>query len=89
MAREATDVCSRVLKESNKLKVGSTATVVTEEQCIKHIPYYLSGLSRAHFPTTFLEIAVYTARVTALDGYPRQQNNPPLMKTKPQNTVER
>ena len=31
-----------------------------QEQCIDHIPYYLSGLSRAHFPpTTFLEIAVY------------------------------
>ena len=29
-------------------------------KCIAHIPYYLSGLSRAHFfPTTFLEIAVY------------------------------
>ena len=32
-----------------------------QEQCIGHIPYYLSGLSRAYFfPTTFLEIAVYT-----------------------------
>ena len=32
------------------------------EQCIDHIPYYLSGLSRAHFfPTTFLGIAVYDA----------------------------
>ena len=32
-----------------------------EEQRIDHIPYYLSGLSRAHFlPTTFLEIAIYT-----------------------------
>ena len=32
-----------------------------QEYCIDHIPYYLSGLSRAHyfFPTTFLEIAVY------------------------------
>ena len=31
-----------------------------QEQCIDHIPHYLSGLSRAHFsPTTFLEIAVY------------------------------
>ena len=30
-----------------------------QEQCIDHIPYYLSGLSRAHFSlTTFLEIAV-------------------------------
>ena len=31
-----------------------------QEQCIDHIPYYLSGLSRAiFFPTNFLEIAVY------------------------------
>ena len=31
-----------------------------QEQCIDHIPYYLSGLSRAlFFPTTFLEVAVY------------------------------
>ena len=28
-----------------------------QEQCIEHIPYYLSGLSRHIFPTTFLEIA--------------------------------
>ena len=28
-----------------------------QEQCIEHIPYYLSGLSHI-FPTTFLEIAV-------------------------------
>ena len=32
---------------------------------IDHIPYYLSGLSRAHFcPTTFLEIAVFYQRRT-------------------------
>ena len=31
-----------------------------QEQCIDHIPYYLSRLSRAHFfPTTILEIAVF------------------------------
>ena len=32
-----------------------------QEQYIDHIPYYLSGLSRARvtvFPTTFLEITV-------------------------------
>ena len=30
------------------------------EQCIGHIAYYLSGLSRAYFfPTTFFEIALY------------------------------
>ena len=33
-----------------------------QEQCMGHIAYYLSGLSRAYFfPTTFLEIAVYIA----------------------------
>ena len=30
-----------------------------QEQCIDHIPYYLSGLSLHFFPTTFLEIAVF------------------------------
>ena len=30
-----------------------------EEQCTQTHPQCLSGLSRAHFPTTFLEIAVY------------------------------
>ena len=30
-----------------------------EEQCPQSHPQYLSGLSRALFPTTFLEIAVY------------------------------
>ena len=31
-----------------------------EEQCPQSHPQYLSGLSRALFPTTFLEIAVNT-----------------------------
>ena len=30
-----------------------------EEKCPQSHPQYLSGLSRALFPTTFLEIAVY------------------------------
>ena len=30
-----------------------------EKQLIQNHPQYLSGLSRALFPTTFLEIAVY------------------------------
>ena len=30
-----------------------------EEQCTQTHPQYLSGLSRAHFPTSFLKIAVY------------------------------
>ena len=56
MAREATDICLRVLKESNKSRFDSYSR---QKQCIEHIPYYLSGLSRARFfPTTFLEITV-------------------------------
>ena len=43
---EATDICLRVLKESNKSRFDSFSRY---EQCIDHIPYYLSGLSRAHF----------------------------------------
>ena len=47
MALEAADVClRRVLKENNKRSFDSYSR---QEQCIDHIPYYLSGLSRAHF----------------------------------------
>ena len=46
MAREALKVCLWVLNESNKSRFDSS---VGKEQCIDHIPYYLSGLSRAHF----------------------------------------
>ena len=46
MVREAMDVCLRVRKESNKSRFYSFSRY---EQCIDHIPYYLSGLSRAHF----------------------------------------
>ena len=57
LARKAMKMCLRVLTESNKSRFDSYSR---QEQCIDHIPYYLSGLSRAHFfPTTFLEIAVY------------------------------
>ena len=50
------DMCLRVLKESNKSRFDSYSR---QEQCIGHILYYHSGLSRAHFfLTTFLEIAV-------------------------------
>ena len=53
------DVCLRVLKESSKSRFDSYSR---QEQCIEHIPYYLSGLSRAHFfQANFLEIAVYLA----------------------------
>ena len=57
IVREATDICLRVLKESNKNRFDSFSRY---EQCIDHIPYYLSGLSRAFLPTTFLETAVYS-----------------------------
>ena len=41
---------------SKKIKFDSSS--VDQEQRIDHLPYYLSGLSRAHFSATFLEIAV-------------------------------
>ena len=62
LVRKAMEMCLRVLKESNKSRFDSYSR---QEQCIDHIPYYLSGLSRALFPTTFLEIAVY--RYNAMD----------------------
>ena len=46
IAREAMGVCLWVLKESMKSRFDSKSV---REQCIDHIPYYLSGLSRAHF----------------------------------------
>ena len=46
MALEAMDMCLRVLKESTTNKFDSYNR---QEQCIDHIPCYLSGLSRAHF----------------------------------------
>ena len=39
-------MCLRVLKESNKSRFDSYSH---QEYCIDHIPYYLSGLLRAHF----------------------------------------
>ena len=57
LARKAMKMCLRVLTESNKSRFDGHRR---QEQCIDHIPYYLSGLSRAHFfLTTFLEIAEY------------------------------
>ena len=46
LARRAMEMCLRVLKENNKSRFDSYSR---QEQCIDHIPYYLSGLSRAHF----------------------------------------
>ena len=45
-ARKAMEMCVRVLKESSKSRLDSYSR---QEQCIEHILYYLSGLSRAHF----------------------------------------
>ena len=60
------EVCFRVLKESNKSRFDSYSR---QEQCIDHIPYYLSGLSRAQLPRTFLETAVYGRSVFFFRGY--------------------
>ena len=46
LAQKAMKMCLRVLTESNKIRFDSYSR---QEQCIDHIPYYLSGLSRAHF----------------------------------------
>ena len=46
---------SLFFKESNKSRFDSYIV----RKCIDRIPYYLSGLSRALFPTTFLEIFAY------------------------------
>ena len=46
MAGEAMDLCLRVLKGSNKSRFDSYSV---REQCIDHIPYHLSGLSRTQF----------------------------------------
>ena len=46
LARKAMEMCLRALKESNKSKLDRYSR---QEQCIDYIPYYLSGLSRAHF----------------------------------------
>ena len=46
LARKAMKMFLRVLTESNKSRFDSYSR---QEKCIDHIPYYLSGLSRAHF----------------------------------------
>ena len=57
MAREAMDVCFRVLKRSSKSRFRQ---LQCQKQCIDHIPYYLSGLSRALFSDNLSRLAVYT-----------------------------
>ena len=46
LARKAMEMCLQVLKESNKSRFDSYSR---QEQCIDHIPHFLSGLSRALF----------------------------------------
>ena len=46
LARNAMKMCLRVLTESNKSRFDSYSH---QEQCIDHIPYYLSALLRAQF----------------------------------------
>ena len=46
LVRKAMEMCLRVLKKSNKSRFDSYSG---QEKCIDHIPYYLSGLSRAQF----------------------------------------
>ena len=46
LARKAMVMCFRVLKESSKSRFDIYSR---QEQCLDHIPYCLSGLSRAHF----------------------------------------
>ena len=45
LAQKPMEMCLRALKESNKSGFDSYRR---QEQCIDHIPYCLSGLSRAH-----------------------------------------
>ena len=46
LAQKVMEMCLRELKESNKSRFDSYSR---QEQCIDHIPYYLSRLPRAHF----------------------------------------
>ena len=45
LALKAMKMCLQVLTERNKSRFDSYSR---QEQCIHHIPYYLSGLSRVH-----------------------------------------
>ena len=72
MVREATDICLRVLKESNKSRFDSFSRY---EQCIDHIPYYLSGLSRAHFSRQPFSKQLYTTVEPRVNEGPRDWQN--------------
>ena len=61
LARRAMEMYLRVLKESNKNRFDSYSR---QEQCIDHIPYYLSGLSRALFFRPPFSKQLYTPILT-------------------------
>ena len=56
MAREAMDICLRVLKESNKLSRFDSYNVKNSVLIVSHITFRDCRVQI--FPTTFLEIAV-------------------------------
>ena len=56
LAGKAMKMCLRVLMERKKCRFDSFSR---QEQCIDHIPYYLSGfVACTFFQTTFLKIAI-------------------------------
>ena len=57
MAREAMDICLRVLKESNKLSRFDSYNVKNSVLIVSHITFRDCRVDI--FPTTFLDIAVY------------------------------
>ena len=58
LVRKVVEMCLRVLKENKKSRFNRYSR---QKHCIDHIPYYLSGLSRAHFSDNLSrKIAVYS-----------------------------
>ena len=58
LVRKVVEMCLRVLKENRKSRFDRYSR---QKHCIDHIPYYLSGLSRAHFSDNLSrKIAVYS-----------------------------
>ena len=64
LARKAMEMCLRVLKESNKSRFDSYSR---QEQCIDHIPYYLSGLSRAQFMESLTRLTKRCSKTPLLE----------------------
>ena len=80
LARKAMKMCLRVLTESNKSRFESYSR---QEQCIDHIPYYLSGLSRAHIFRQPFSKQLYTkmCQSVAYDFKPLLHDTPPTRLT--------